>query len=233
MAMRVRVVNGVVVAVCAATTPAKAGDLYIDDAQDHAIRSKLAQDWNSESGYGIPQYEDEDALRAREEASGSAPAEKDDDPDRWDQAHIADLRRLCALGGNITVSARELTDLLDRAFPSTVGPTGVAPSLELPTEQEGSLASDDATEDGCGCCGRKALDGSIWCDDCRTHVIQPKGIEHIAPHDRTFFAQHGKPCPFEEKPKTDIVTRLEEDGYDMEVIAASAPDVAHAAGDDA
>lgn len=50
MAMRVRWINGSVVALCAAEHPEKEGDLYIDDAQDHAIRVKLRDDWMSE-GY--------------------------------------------------------------------------------------------------------------------------------------------------------------------------------------
>lgn len=50
MAMRVRTVNGHVVALCAAEYPAEEGDLYIDDGQDHAIRVKLEADWRSE-GY--------------------------------------------------------------------------------------------------------------------------------------------------------------------------------------
>lgn len=55
MAMRVRVVEGNIVALCAAEFPAEAGDLYIDDGQDHAIRTKLARDFNSERNYGIPE----------------------------------------------------------------------------------------------------------------------------------------------------------------------------------
>ena len=48
MAMRLRRVGGFWVALCAATTEACEGDVYLDDAQDHAIRQKIEADWNSE-----------------------------------------------------------------------------------------------------------------------------------------------------------------------------------------
>lgn len=51
MAIRVRTIDGVVVALCAAEFPAQEGDLYIDDAQDHAIRQKLWTDWRAEQDY--------------------------------------------------------------------------------------------------------------------------------------------------------------------------------------
>ena len=36
------------VALCAVAYPAKDGDVYLDDAQDHAIREKLWKDWKTE-----------------------------------------------------------------------------------------------------------------------------------------------------------------------------------------
>ena len=53
MAMRLRQIEGVWVAVCAAKTRARPGDVYIDDAQDHAIRAKLSHDNRSE-GLDVP-----------------------------------------------------------------------------------------------------------------------------------------------------------------------------------
>jgi len=53
MAMRLRRVGAGKgwVALCAAKTKARRGDVYLDDAQDQAIREKLEHDWNSE-GFG-------------------------------------------------------------------------------------------------------------------------------------------------------------------------------------
>lgn len=53
MAMRLRVVGAFWVALCAAEFPAEPGDVYLDDAQDHAVRDKLKRDYVSE-GYDLP-----------------------------------------------------------------------------------------------------------------------------------------------------------------------------------
>lgn len=45
MAMRVREIKGKLVALCAAKTEAREGDLYLDDSVDHAIRRKLQADF--------------------------------------------------------------------------------------------------------------------------------------------------------------------------------------------
>jgi len=52
MAMRIRTINGKVVAVCAAQHAPEHEDHYIDDEEDHAIREKIARDWSSE-GIGL------------------------------------------------------------------------------------------------------------------------------------------------------------------------------------
>ena len=54
-------------------------------------------------------------------------------------------------------------------------------------------------KDYCGCCGRE-IDGrggqsTIWCRDCEAHLAP--GGHGIKFWDRTFQAQHGKPCPFQ------------------------------------
>lgn len=49
MAIRLRrKLNGGWWALCAANSKSQDGDVYIDDAQDHAIREKLIVDWKSE-----------------------------------------------------------------------------------------------------------------------------------------------------------------------------------------
>ena len=35
-----------------------------------------------------------------------------------------------------------------------------------------------------------------WCDDCMAHILPGRPGGFTAPHDRTYFAQHGEDCPF-------------------------------------
>ena len=49
MAIRLRVVDGVLIATCAARSVEKPGDVYLDDAAHEALADKFARDW-SESG---------------------------------------------------------------------------------------------------------------------------------------------------------------------------------------
>jgi len=44
----------------------------------------------------------------------------------------------------------------------------------------------------CGCCGRPTSN-YIWCDDCKAHIAD----HHRDFHERTYFAQHGKDCPYQ------------------------------------
>lgn len=48
MAIRIRKVGGHVVALCAAKTEAKEGDIYLDDNAHHALSTKFACDWFDE-----------------------------------------------------------------------------------------------------------------------------------------------------------------------------------------
>lgn len=48
MAIRIRKVDGHVVALCAAETKPELGDLYLDDSVHHALSTKFAIDWDSE-----------------------------------------------------------------------------------------------------------------------------------------------------------------------------------------
>lgn len=49
MAIRVRAVNGITIACCAAETDEEPGDLYLDDAVHYALAAKFARDWRGES----------------------------------------------------------------------------------------------------------------------------------------------------------------------------------------
>lgn len=46
----------------------------------------------------------------------------------------------------------------------------------------------------CGCCGRPTRN-SFWCSRCTAHIAPADR----SLWDRTWFAQHGQPCPFEAK----------------------------------
>ena len=48
MAIRIRKINNITIAVCAAKTEAKEGDLYLDDSIHHALSTKFGLDWYSE-----------------------------------------------------------------------------------------------------------------------------------------------------------------------------------------
>lgn len=39
------------IALCAAEHSAESGDVYVDDAQDHALREKYYRDWRQEEAY--------------------------------------------------------------------------------------------------------------------------------------------------------------------------------------
>ncbi len=47
VAIRLRTVDGVRIAVCAAETDAEPGDVYLDDADHYALAAKLALDWET------------------------------------------------------------------------------------------------------------------------------------------------------------------------------------------
>jgi len=50
------------------------------------------------------------------------------------------------------------------------------------------------TQDYCGCCGNEVPYGE-WCLKCTAHL---KPAERgLSMWDRTYFAQHGKDCPFQ------------------------------------
>lgn len=49
MAIRIRTVNRICIALCAAETDPKLGDLYIDDGQHYALAAKWAQDYQGQT----------------------------------------------------------------------------------------------------------------------------------------------------------------------------------------
>ncbi len=59
MAIWLRHVNGLLVALCAAETDPKMGDEYLDDAEHYALAAKFARDWRGETINWS--YPDEDA----------------------------------------------------------------------------------------------------------------------------------------------------------------------------
>jgi len=42
----------------------------------------------------------------------------------------------------------------------------------------------------CGCCGREIACG-LFCAGCGPHLLSSR----LPPEERTYFAQHGRPCP--------------------------------------
>lgn len=45
MAIRIRTISGITVALCAAKTNIKEGDIYLDDSAHHALSTKFGVDW--------------------------------------------------------------------------------------------------------------------------------------------------------------------------------------------
>lgn len=75
MSIRIRAVDGVIVALCAARSMPKPGDIYLDDACHHALTSKFGEDFRSE-GYNVPAFYS--AIREREESNNR-------NRDEWDR----------------------------------------------------------------------------------------------------------------------------------------------------
>jgi len=48
MAIRIRTVNGVRVALCAAETDLEPGDVYLDDGDHYALAAKFRRDWQGQ-----------------------------------------------------------------------------------------------------------------------------------------------------------------------------------------
>jgi hypothetical protein len=54
MAIRIRTIKGRTIALCAACTKPKGGDLYLDDTIHHALSTKFSLDWYEEGLIGDP-----------------------------------------------------------------------------------------------------------------------------------------------------------------------------------
>lgn len=82
MSIRIRLVDGEWIALCAARSVEKPGDVYLDDGMHHALKSKFGQDFNSEGCW--PLVEDVGENTKRE-------AEESDNPNRdwWDRTYAA------------------------------------------------------------------------------------------------------------------------------------------------
>jgi len=69
MAIRLRVVDGTLIAICAARSVEQPGDVYLDDGAHHALADKFAEDFGSE-GYNTRSLDPIAArLRAQEESN--------------------------------------------------------------------------------------------------------------------------------------------------------------------
>lgn len=51
MSIRIREIEGHIVALCAARTKAKKDDIYLDDGAHHALSTKFGVDWVSEGRF--------------------------------------------------------------------------------------------------------------------------------------------------------------------------------------
>lgn len=81
MSIRIRTVNGTTIAVCAARSLPKVGDIYLDDAAHHALSVKFDLDFGS-MGFMNPMYlaSDEAKIMEEEESNNS-------NRDWWDRTY--------------------------------------------------------------------------------------------------------------------------------------------------
>lgn len=70
MAIRIRRVNGRLIALCAARSVPKDGDIYLDDGLHHALSTKFALDFNSMFDCDLP-YEEIDSQLINVEESNN------------------------------------------------------------------------------------------------------------------------------------------------------------------
>jgi hypothetical protein len=78
MAIRLRAVDGRLIAICAARSIEQPGDVYIDDVQHRALGDKFARDFNEMFALDIP-CDDTDAARVEMEESNNPSREE------WDR----------------------------------------------------------------------------------------------------------------------------------------------------
>lgn len=80
VAIRIRVVNGTTVAICAARSVPKEGDIYLDDAIHEALSNKFARDYNGMFGTDLPGVFDDGGLAEAEESNNP-------NRDEWDSVY--------------------------------------------------------------------------------------------------------------------------------------------------
>ncbi len=69
MAIRIREINGRTIALCAARSIPKAGDIYLDDCLHEALAAKFSADWNSTLDTNLPHDNTNDDLVEQEESN--------------------------------------------------------------------------------------------------------------------------------------------------------------------
>lgn len=67
MAIRLRTVNGLRVALCAAKTFSEDEDLYLDDGDHHALAVKFRRDRATEQGYEVGWEPEFDVMESEED----------------------------------------------------------------------------------------------------------------------------------------------------------------------
>ena len=78
MAIRIRTVDGIVVALCAAKTQPEEDDIYLDDSAHHALSTKFGVDWYAEGeGFLANDLADEKVKSKMLEIESKASAEGD------------------------------------------------------------------------------------------------------------------------------------------------------------
>lgn len=78
MAIRIRIVDGTTVALCAVESDPLPGDVYLDDTAHYALAAKFAQDWSGSLGAVLPEYPDEWAVMATQKVRDAR-----EDLDKW------------------------------------------------------------------------------------------------------------------------------------------------------
>lgn len=72
MAIRLRCIDGQLIAICAARSIEKSGDVYLNDGQHYALADKFMEDFESEGYNTRPLDPNAAALRAKEESDNPA-----------------------------------------------------------------------------------------------------------------------------------------------------------------
>lgn len=80
MAIRLRLINNTWIAICAARSMPKEGDVYLDDGQHHAVHAKVERDIHEMFGHNLP-LDDEHAELVEIEESNNP------NRDWWDETY--------------------------------------------------------------------------------------------------------------------------------------------------